>query len=101
MAADSETFADLGQVARAEAHDADGGPVPEGATPGMGTDFFPEAFGDQGFAMQEIEKEGQQRDVAYQAFSASIRHNTLLTAMAKEYARSIESMSMSLERDRL
>lgn len=101
VAADNEAFADLGQVARAEAQDVDAGPIPEGAAPGMGAEFHPETFGDQGFGTMQMEQEGQQRDVASQAFSANLKHSTLLTEMAKEYARRMDELSVGLERDRL
>lgn len=101
VAADNEAFADLGQVARAEAQDVDAGPVPEGASPGMGSEFTPEFFADQGFGAMQMEQESQERDVARQAFSATVRHNLLLTEMTKEYARWLEQLSTSLERDRL
>jgi hypothetical protein len=101
VAADNEAFADLGQVARAEAQDVDAGPVPEGAAPGMGSEFTPETFGDQGFGTMQMEQEGQQRDVASQAFHSSIKHSTLITEMSKEYARRLDELSISLERDRL
>jgi hypothetical protein len=101
VAADNEAFADLGQVARAEAQDVDAGPVPEGAAPGMGSEFHPESFADQGFGVQQLEKEGQQRDTQRQAFDASIRLNVLLTEMTKEYGRKLDDMATRLERDRL
>jgi hypothetical protein len=75
--------------------------VPEGAAPGMGSEFTPETFGDQGFGTMQMEQEGQQRDVQRSAFHSGIRLSNLLTEMTKEFGRKLDDMATSLERDRL
>jgi hypothetical protein len=90
-----------GPTARLPGRGATGQPPFAQVEPPLGADFHPEAFADQGFDMQEMEHEGQQRDVQRETFDAGARLNILLTEMTKEYGRRLDDLANRLERDRL